>query len=69
MTTIPRHCLICFADYKQKGLAVNGKINFRSELFAQTLPGLHETTIYSFPEAYGTYRNRYCLFIKRIPFH
>ena len=28
MTTIPRHCLVRFADYKQKDLAVNGKINF-----------------------------------------
>ena len=25
--TIPRHGLVCFADYKQKGSAVNGKIS------------------------------------------
>jgi hypothetical protein len=31
MTTIPRHCLFRFADYKQKGLAVNGKINFQPQ--------------------------------------
>ena len=27
-TTIPRHCLVGFADYKQKDLAVNRKIKF-----------------------------------------
>ena len=31
MTTIPRHCLVSFADYKQKDLAVNGKINFQTQ--------------------------------------
>lgn len=32
MTTIPRHSLVSFADYKQKSLAVNGKINLQPKV-------------------------------------
>jgi hypothetical protein len=39
MTTIPRHSLVRFADYMQKDLAVNGKINFRPELLCEALLG------------------------------
>lgn len=68
MTTFPRHCLVCFADYKQKDLAVNGKINFWSGLSAQTRLRLRETLIYSSSRAYGTDLNRYCLYLKRTLF-
>lgn len=37
MTTIPRHCLVGFADYKQKDLAVNGNINPADSLAAGSM--------------------------------
>jgi hypothetical protein len=45
MATIPRHYLVVrFADYKQKDLAVNGKINF-GYVFALNLFWVRETPI------------------------
>jgi len=63
MTTIPRHCLVRFADYKQKDLAVNGKRKFCAELPCEALLGLRETPSCPSYIVYGNNHIRYCLYL------
>ena len=69
MTTIPRHCLVSFADYKQKDLAVNGKMNLRPAWNISSFGRLREIPIWPSFLAYDTNRNQYCLYLYSISYY